>query len=91
MTDKDMVAQVPEWRYTEKPPKLERRFEFDSYTDTRAFLDRLAEVSKEEKYYPDLSFGRTHVHVTIQARNEQAIAADDVAFARRVNDLRQAP
>ena len=30
------------WKTVEQPPSLFRRFEFDSYAATRAFLDRLA-------------------------------------------------
>lgn len=83
----DISAQAPGWRYTEKPPKLDRRFAFDAYAEARSFLDRLAELSKRENDYPDLSFGRTHVHVTINARDRQAIGEADIAFANRAAAL----
>ena len=87
MTDTSIAAQAPGWRYTEKPPKIERRFAFASYTETSAFLERLAELSKQDNYFPDLSFGRTHAHVTIFARDEKAIGAADLAFAQRAGVL----
>lgn len=85
--DVDIAAQAPGWRITQKPPKIERRFTFVTYAETSAFLDRLAELSKQDSFYPDLSFGRTHVHVTIAARDEQALSSLDVEFARRTTAL----
>ncbi len=87
MTTTDIALQTPGWRHTEKPPKIERRFGFDTYSETRSFLDRLAELSKQDNYFPDLSFGRTHVHVTIFARDEKSIGAVDLAFAQRAGAL----
>ena len=83
----DISRKAPDWQYTEKPPKLDRRFGFDSYGDTKAFLDKLAGLSKQENYYPDLSFGKTHVHVTINARDEKTIGETDIAFAQKAAAL----
>ncbi len=56
---------LPEgWKSVQHPPSLFRRFQFASYRDTRAFLDRLAALSEETGLYPDLGFGPTHVNVT---------------------------
>ena len=63
---------------------MTRRYEFSSYSETRAFLDRLAEYSKEQGYYPDLNFGRNHVNVSITLDN-----SDRSAFASGVDALIQ--
>lgn len=75
------------WKRNDRPPNLFRRFEFGAYGDTRAFLDRLAEVSKETGYYPDIGFGKTHANITIHARDGTALGPDDLTFAQRVNGL----
>lgn len=88
MVSEDM--NVPEgWRHHERPAHLFRRFEFGTYGDTRAFLDRLAALSEETGYYPDIGFGKTHANITIHARDAVAIGAQDVDFARRVSGLEQ--
>ncbi len=61
---------------------MARRFEFSSYSETRAFLDRLAEYSKEKGYYPDLNFGKAHVSVSIGTETP-----DRHAFAAGVDAL----
>ncbi len=63
---------------------MTRRFEFASYSEMRTFLDRLAEYSKEQGYYPDLNFGKTRVNVSITSDNP-----DRSAFAAGVDALVQ--
>lgn len=79
---------IPEgWQQHERPPNLFRRFTFGSYSETRAFLDRLAALSEETGYFPDIGFGTSHANVTVHARDTKALGAVDIDFARRVNDL----
>jgi pterin-4a-carbinolamine dehydratase len=62
--ENDMTTQIrwlEGWTEVERPPSLYRRFEFADYSETRAFLNRLASLSKETGLDPDLSFTRTHV------------------------------
>ena len=82
---------APGWEMREKPPLLFRRFEFDGYPATRAFLDTLEGLSKETGYYPDLGFASKPVNVTIQARDGNALTAADYAFAARVTALIATP
>jgi pterin-4a-carbinolamine dehydratase len=82
------TLSVPEgWRAVPTPPSLFRRFQFDSYRDTRAFLERLATLSKETGLYPDLGFGTTHVNVTVYGKDGRAPGADEVEFASRAGAL----
>lgn len=78
---------VDGWTRNERPANLYRRFAFNDYAGTRDFLDRLAALSKQTGYYPDISFGKTYANVTIHAADSKTLAADDFDFARRVNAL----
>jgi pterin-4a-carbinolamine dehydratase len=75
------------WNRNDRPPNLFRRFQFANYAETRTFLDRLAELSKEIGYYPDISFGTTYANVTVHARDGSAVSAEDVAFAHKANEF----
>lgn len=85
----DNTNTTPGWIRNERPAHLFRRFEFGAYAETRAFLDRLAELSKESGYYPDIGFGKTHANITINARDGKALGPEDLDFAQRVNELEQ--
>lgn len=75
------------WTEVERPPSLHRRFEFAAYPETRAFLDRLAGLSKETGLYPDLSFTRTHVSVTVHGSDGAAVSAEEREFAARADAI----
>ncbi len=75
------------WTEVARPPSLYRRFEFPAYSDTRAFLDRLAGLSKETGLYPDLGFARTYVNVTVYGSGEGAVDADARTFAARAGAI----
>lgn len=87
MASSTAASSAPGWEAREHPPLLFRRFEFDSYAETRGFLDRLAALSEETGHYPDISFGTRYANITVHARNGTALAADDLAFAEGVSRL----
>lgn len=76
----------PEWKELQRPPSLTRSFQFDSYAELRRFLDELADLSEEVKYYPNLNFTHTQVNITIEGEGEQ-LAVRDYTFARKAQSL----
>jgi pterin-4a-carbinolamine dehydratase len=79
---------LPEgWEAVERPPSLFRRFQFTSYRETRAFLDRLAKLSEETKLYPDLGFGTTHVNVTVHGSDGKAPGEREIDFVGKAAKL----
>lgn len=79
---------LPEgWKNVEHPPSFFRRFDFESYAQTRAFLDKLAALSAEVDLFPDLGFGQKHVNVTVYGSDGGSPAAKEADFARRAAEL----
>lgn len=66
------------WSLRKRPARLERRIEFSDYNETREFLDKAAEIAEREGYYPDMSFGRTHVSITLYPQIEGDEVSDDL-------------
>lgn len=74
------------WRLRKRPLRLERRLEFSDYELLRDFLDKVADLSEETGIYPNQSFGRSYVNLTLFAEegsDELSVAAAD--FAERVD------
>ena len=71
----------------ERQPPLNRRFEFASYAETRQFLDRLADLSKREDYYPNVSFGKTYANVSIEGADHAALSASKSIFIAEMEVL----
>ena len=76
------------WKERERPQRLERRYEFPDYARLRDFLDRAAELSEREGLYPDLSFGRDYVNVTLHAEDGETTLSDrQRSFAVQLEQL----
>ncbi len=75
---KDVDAASKESK--ENVPTLNWRFEFGDYVQTRRFLDEMADLSKRLGYYPNVSFGKTYVNISIDAMGQSALAKDLSCF-----------
>ena len=62
------------WNQRKRPICLEKRFEFDNYSATRDFLDKLGDHSEATQQFPDISFGSTYVNITIRPKDDAADA-----------------
>jgi pterin-4a-carbinolamine dehydratase len=87
------MAEVPErWELRGRPPSLFRRFEFERYGATRAFLDELAALAEEAGIHPqNINFGTTYVNVTLEGVEGGEPGEAELTLAARINALYQPP
>ena len=80
------------WRQKKRPECLEKRFEFKSYDENRDFLDDLGDFCEKVNRFPDISFGKTYVNITIrplQNNEKEEISKVDHDFATQIDLLIQ--
>jgi 4a-hydroxytetrahydrobiopterin dehydratase len=75
------------WTQRTRPDRLERRIEFDDYESTRSFLERLNALAESEGRFPDISFGRTYVNLTLRPDDEQPVGEGEQSFAAAIDGL----
>lgn len=76
------------WQERSRPPRLERRYEFESYQKLRDFLDCAADISEREGFYPDMGFGRDYLNITIHAdEGSQSLGEKQRRFAQLLDEL----
>jgi len=66
-----------DWKERKRPNRLENQYQFEDYETLRDFLDRAAELSERQEYYPDMGFGRDYVNVTIHAPEDSDAVTDE--------------
>ena len=80
-----------QWQERNRPLRLERRYEFQDYSALRDFLDRAADLSEQEGFYPDMGFGRDYVNITIHVNDgEDALGENQHRFAQQLDTLAEA-
>ena len=71
----------------ERLSTLNWQFAFGSYAETRHFLDQMADLSKHEDFYPNVSFGKTYVNISIDAEGQGVLAERNSSFIGEMEAL----
>lgn len=80
--------EVEGWEYRSRPSSLSRRFEFEAYAQTRAFLDQLDRLSQETGLYPhSTNFGTRYVNLTLDLGSDASAYRD---FAAKIGQIYRA-
>ena len=53
------------WNKRESPLRIEKRFEFEQYSKISKFIEKIEKLSKERDIYPNISFGKNFVSLSI--------------------------
>ena len=53
------------WNERKSPNRIEKRFEFDEYQLISKFMESLDYLCKEKNIFPNISFGKNFVSITI--------------------------
>ena len=53
------------WYERESPLRVEKRFEFEEYSRISKFMKMVDELCKLKNIYPNISFGKNFVSITI--------------------------
>lgn len=87
------MADVPQgWEARGRPPTLFRRFVFEGYGATRAFLDALAALSEKTGMHPqNINFAGTYVNITLEPSEEEELGAAELDLAEKINALYTQP
>ena len=59
------------WNERESPLRIEKRFEFERYSKISKFMEKIEKLCKERNIYPNISFGKNFVSLSIFLDNEK--------------------
>ena len=74
------------WNQKKSPLRIEKRFEFEEYQKISIFLEKINKLCKEKNIYPNISFGKNFVGITIFLDSEKSsqIVKD---FSNQINSF----
>ena len=58
------------WNKRESPLRIEKRFEFEQYSKISKFMEKIEKLCKEKDIYPNISFGKNFVSLSIFLDNK---------------------
>ena len=72
------------WNERESPLRIEKRFEFEEYTKIRKFMGKIEKLCKEKDIYPNISFGKNFVSLSIFLDNKK-ISVEEKDFSKDID------
>jgi len=72
------------WNKRESPLRLEKRFEFEEYSKISKFMEKIEELCKQKDIYPNISFGKNFVSLSIFLENKK-ISEEEKAFSKDID------
>jgi len=72
------------WNQRESPLRLEKRFEFEEYSKISKFMGKIEKLCKEKDIYPNISFGKNFVSLSIFLDTEE-IAINIKDFSKDID------
>ena len=59
------------WNKRDSPLRIEKRFEFEEYSKISKFMEKIDKLCKEKNIYPNISFGKNFVSISIFSKGEK--------------------
>ena len=74
------------WNKRESPQRIEKRFEFEEYSRISKFMKMVDELCKEKNIFPNISFGKNFVSITIFLGSENPSSAEK-EFSNKIDSF----
>ena len=74
------------WNQRESPLRIEKRFEFEEYQKISKFMKKIDDLCKEKNIYPNISFGKNFVSITIFLGSEK-LSKIEKEFSNQIYSL----
>ena len=74
------------WNQRESPLRVEKRFEFEEYSKISKFMKLVDELCKKDNLYPNISFGKNFVSITIFLDSEK-ISRIEKDFSNKIDNF----
>ena len=72
------------WNERESPLRIEKRFEFEEYSKISIFMGKIEELCKEKDIYPNISFGKNFVSLSIFLDSKE-ISSKEKDFSKDID------
>ena len=74
------------WNKRESPLRIEKRFEFEEYSKISKFMEKIEKLCKERDIYPNISFGKNFVSLSIFLENSE-ISDKEKDFSNQIDSF----
>ncbi|MDH5545373.1 MAG: 4a-hydroxytetrahydrobiopterin dehydratase [Gammaproteobacteria bacterium] len=82
-----LLKQVPKWALIDNATKIRRRFAFDNFAESLAFVNKVGQIAEDEGHHPDITFGWGYAEVIIYSHKIGGLHENDFILAHAIDKL----
>jgi len=82
-----LLSQVSGWRVEPGESELRKRYKFAKFTDTVAFVNRMADLAETEGHHPDFCVRYTTLDVSLTTHAIGGLSENDFILAAKIDQL----
>ncbi len=84
---RELLPQVKGWRAEKNEHELRKRFEFGTFPETIAFVNRMADLAESEGHHPDFCVHYDVLEVTLSTHAVHGLSENDFILAAKIDQL----
>lgn len=79
---------IPEgWTLAESGKSISRRWRFDNFGQSLAFVNELGKLAEQANHHPDITFGWGYADITFTTHDSDTLSEKDINMAEKTNAL----
>ena len=82
---RDLLAQVPEWVLNNEATNVTRKFAFNDFATSLAFVNGVGELAESEGHHPDISFGWGYAEILLFTHKIHGLHENDFIMAAKID------
>jgi 4a-hydroxytetrahydrobiopterin dehydratase len=66
---------------------LHKKFKFKDFLESQNFINKVGEISENERHHPDILFGWGYAHIKITTHAIEGLSENDFILAAKIDQL----
>lgn len=84
---KEYLKVLPDWNYSAESKNISRRFKFNDYNQTLAFINAAAWIIQQQDHHPQIEFGYNNCTIYFTTHSAHGITLFDFICAAHIEQL----
>ena len=66
---------------------LEKKFTFKNFNTSQSFINKISEISEQERHHPDITFGWGYAKIIITTHAIEGLSENDFILATKIDHI----
>lgn len=83
----NLMPQLNQWQVNSENTIISKKFSFNNFYETMAFVNAIAWIANQENHHPDIEVGYNYCHVNFMTHAIKGLSHNDFICAAKIDKL----